>query len=260
LLLPGALQAQPDSVRAVVEGRVTDPRGNPISQVELIWQTDKRSVLSRADGSFSLSVPVRGETVVLVRRIGYNAQALRVDLSRGMWRGDIVMQPGSYVLPDVVLNARAAKPAAYAGTSKYDGFFQRQRLGLGTFITREQIEKLNAASTLEILRGIPGIAVDVGNPGYPGSADIHIARCQSNSGYRRVGKTTVWIDGHMLLETQSSDTGEHGPEALKLAELLSRIAPGNIELVEVYRGVSEIPGEFHYDGCAAIVIWTRYNR
>lgn len=258
--MPSLVSAQADSVRAVVEGRVTDPHGTPIPDVELVWQSDMRSVLSRPDGSFSLVVPFRGPTVVLVRRVGYNAQALRVDLTTGMWRGNIVLEPGSFVLPDIVVSVRRAKPAEYASTSKYDGFFQRQRLGLGTFISREEIERMNAFTTLEILRGIPGVSVNVGNPGYPGSADIHISRCQAIKGYRRVGKTTVWIDGRMLLETESSDSGEHGQEPLRLAEMLARISPGNIEMVEVYRGVSEIPGQFHWDGCAAIVIWTRYNR
>ena len=77
--LAAALQAQADSsqagpadsVRAVVEGRVVDPAGNPLAQAEIIWQSDRRSVLSRADGGFNLVVPFRGETVILVRRPGY---------------------------------------------------------------------------------------------------------------------------------------------------------------------------------------------
>src|SRR3979490_696443 len=72
--LAAALQAQADSsqagpadsVRAVVEGRGVDPAGNPLAQAEIIWQSDRRSVLSRADGGFNLVVPFRGETVILV--------------------------------------------------------------------------------------------------------------------------------------------------------------------------------------------------
>ena len=250
------LHAQPDSARAVIEGRVVDPGGAPIAGVEIVWQGDRRSVTSRADGSFSLSVPIRAPTVVLVRRVGYNAEALRVDLGTGIWRGTIVLVPGSERLPDIEVAARNAKPARYSATTKYDDFFRRQKLGLGTFISREQIEKMNAFHTIEILRGIPGIHVDVGNPGDPSTADIRIPRCELPN--HTLDKVTVWIDGQRLIESHA-ERGLHDDGSTRLAEMLERIAPAGIEMVEVFRGPSQIPGEFHWDGCAAIVIWTRYE-
>jgi hypothetical protein len=42
-------------------------------------------------------------------------------------------------------------------------------------------------------------------------------------------------------------------------EMLSRINPSDIEMIEVYRGASEIPGVFHWNGCAVIAVWTRWN-
>jgi carboxypeptidase family protein/TonB-dependent receptor-like protein len=258
LTLAGPLHAQADSVRAVLEGRVIDPAGTAIQAAEIIWQSDKRSVLSRADGSFALTVPVRGETVILVRRPGYSAQVLRVDLSTGAWRGRIVLVPGTQQLPDVEVAVRYAKPIQYSGTTKFDGFFRRQKLGIGTFVTREQIEKLNAFHTIEILRGIPGVYVSIGNPGDPSTADIRIPRCESLD--HKLGKVTVWIDGQRLIEPGPySPRGLYSKGSTDLAEMLERIAATGIEMVEVFRGPSQIPGEFHWDGCAAIVIWTRFN-
>lgn len=43
-------------------------------------------------------------------------------------------------------------------------------------------------------------------------------------------------------------------------EMLSRVNPSDIEMIEVYRGASEIPRVFHWDGCAVIAIWTRRNK
>jgi hypothetical protein len=257
LAVPVSLAAQPDSVRSVVEGKIIDLSGAPLAQTEILWLGDRRSVLSRTDGSFSLTVPVRGQTVILVRRPGYNAQPLRVDLSSGSWRGEILLKRGAFQLPDLEVAAKYAKPAEYAGTSKFDDFFRRQKLGLGTFISREQIERMNAIHTLEILRGISGVYVDVANPGDPASAEIRMARCQGDD--HRVGKVTVWIDGVRQIEQMGFDSGLHGAGSLKLAEMLSRVSASGIEMMEVYRGPSQIPGEFHWDGCAAIVIWTRYN-
>ncbi len=68
----------------------------------------------------------------------------------------------------------------------------------------------------------------------------------------------MWIDGQMLIEPMG-ESGPYGIGAANLAEMLERIAPSSIEMVEVFRGPAQIPGEFHWDGCAAIAIWTRYH-
>ena len=260
-LAPAVLAAQADTLHGRISGRVIDPVGTPIREAEVLWQGDRRSVLTRADGSFSLEFPARGEVVILVRRPGYDAQALRIDLRRtASWQGDIMLVPGSFKLPDIEVTAVNAKPVRYANTHKYDGFFQRQRLGIGTFISRDQIEKMNAIHTIEILRAIPGIYTNVGNPGDPYSADIRFPRCQGQ------GKVSVWIDGQMLIgggfdRSSGGSGGWLNPrgKSTELAAQLERIAVAGIEMVEVYKGVSDIPGVYHWDGCAVIAIWTRHH-
>jgi hypothetical protein len=74
----------------------------------------------------------------------------------------------------------------------------------------------------------------------------------------------VWIDGRLQIGG-GFDRGNGGSPnrralSTELAALLEQIAPAGIEMIEVYRGVSQIPGVFHWDGCAVIAIWTRYNR
>lgn len=250
VVLPFLLVAQADTARGVIEGRVTDPSGRPVAEAEVLWQKGKLSVLTRDDGSFNLVVPARGVVVVLVRRPGFSAQALLVDLTRiSFWRGSIVLQPGTFKLPDIEVTARHAKPAQYAATAKFDDFFRRQRLGLGTFISREDIEKSNAFHTIEILRGIAGVRADV-RPG--GDGAVAFARCSPNEpGYN----VTVWIDGQ---RQYPAGGGVAGPT--QVAEMISRISPTGIEMIEVFRGVSQIPAEYHIDGCAVIAIWTRWNR
>jgi len=65
----------------------------------------------------------------------------------------------------------------------------------------------------------------------------------------------VFIDG--VLQMESERTSGLGEEPT--VEMLSRINPADIEMIEVYRGASEIPGVFHWNGCAVIAIWTRWN-
>jgi len=255
IALPVLLSAQADSLRAVIEGRIRDGDGRPVPEAEVLWRKGPLSTLSRADGSFSLVLPVRGEVVVLVRKPGFNAQALRVNLTeKSSWRGEILLLGGSYRLPDVDVEARLAKPAEYAATTKYDDFFRRKRTGLGRFVSRDDIERMNAFHTLEILRGVPGMSVTVGNPGDPASANIRIPKCTGH-----VGGVSVFIDGMRLNPTREVvPTGRQ--MSFVVAEQLQRIGPSNIEMIEVYLGASQMPAELHWDGCAAIAIWTRWNR
>jgi hypothetical protein len=41
-------------------------------------------------------------------------------------------------------------------------------------------------------------------------------------------------------------------------ELFDVVRPGEIEAIEVFRGLSQMPAEFRtHDSCAAVAIWTR---
>jgi len=122
-------------------------------------------------------------------------------------------------LPEVIASASPTKPLRYAGTTKYDEVFLRQKVGLGTLIPRSAIEGRLGASTYELLQGIPAAAV-LGRPPYRGLS----------------------FDEEPVVE------------------MLSRVNPSDIEMIEVFRGPSEIPGVFHWNGCAAIAVWTRWNK
>jgi hypothetical protein len=232
-----------------LRGTVRDPDARPIAGVEV--RANQTQTLTDSVGRFVLR-GLSGDSVRLeLRRIGYQPLTRTVSLQPPT-QLELILHPDPVVLPEVQTTARPTKPARYLGTTKYDGFFQRQKLGIGTFITREQIEKMNAFHTLEILRGIPGISVSIGN-GDPTDADIRISRCSGGN-----SRVTVWIDGRMQ-PTRSRDPGHPGRDNA-LAEELARITPSGIEMVEIYRGASQIPGVFHWDGCAVIAIWTRDNR
>ena len=240
-----------------LRGTVRDPDARPISGA--VVRTPEARTLTDSLGRFVLRGLSGGLIRLELRGIGYRPLTVTVSLPAPGDGLNLVMQLDRTVLPEIRATARPTKPAEYLGTTKYDGFFQRQKLGLGTFISREQIERMNAFHTLEIFRGIPGFYVNVGNPGDPYSADIRLARCTGAD-----AKVSVWIDGRLQIGGgfDRGNTGWPNPRALstELAALLEQIAPAGIEMIEVYRGASQIPGVFHWDGCAVIAIWTRYNR
>jgi hypothetical protein len=159
------------------------------------------------------------------------------------------------VLPEITVEAdKYAKPAKYAATTKYDDFFRRRKIGFGTFITRDAIEKMNAFHTHEIIRDVPGVRVS------SVSADPEMVRIRL-SGCERVA---VYIDGRRLIRPTPTPipAGSGGIRSMgdnTLALMLAQISVPQIEMMEIYRRVAEIPGELNEDACAVIVIWTRWN-
>ena len=264
--------AQSDST-GIVRGRVIGPFGEVLEGARVATTATKAFATTAADGSFVLTGLPRSRFVLSVIRIGYNAQAIQLDLTRdALWVGVIRMAVGVQRLPDVGVMVRAAKPAEYASTSKYDEVFQHMRIGLGRFISREQIERQNATRTAQLFATIPGAHVDLQAPGAP--TRVWFSRCSELP-----PKISVWIDGRKLiperqseallqaLNTLDSDARRRMTSASNLAalryaqemigEMLDRVSPQDIEMIEVYRGVAEIPARYKDDSCAAIAIWTR---
>lgn len=255
----------------IVRGRVTDQLGRPLEGARVYL--DKRpqeAVLTGASGSFVLRSPAAGETLLFVQRIGYNAQVIHISIDPASgWNGTIALAPGAFVLPEIRVAARYAKPERYAGTTRYDDVFHRMRLGGGTLIRREDIERWNSSRTVELLRTVPGAKVSIQPPGHPQGTAVAFVRCNEFP-----PRINVFVDGirQMPSMVDLSDVPSGFVEVSRLkatnpnryyrvmsiiGEILERISPQEIEMIEVYRGIGSLPPEFAADACAAIAIWTR---
>jgi hypothetical protein len=253
------LQAQTDTTRVMISGTVVDPERQPLEGVEVRLVGDSvRRFTSRA-GTFRLYAQRGTELLLQFRRPGYNAQLLKL---KGEWSGTVLMVPGAFELPDIQVNARNAKPAEYAGTTKYDDYFRRRRQGLGEFITREDIDRRNPLHTFEILDGRPGIRVQ-----FQPDRGTFVGFVRCNEYPPRIN---VYVDGNKLIPSGSARiTGSESaiagigrqrrdPEIAGIVgEMLSRVNPREIEFIEIFRGPGELPPEFNDGNCGAIVIWTR---
>lgn len=265
-----SLAAQADTSRIMIAGTVLDPLRNPIEGAEIRVVGGGPTALSSPAGTFRIFAPRSKQILVQVRRPGYRAQLLALD---GEWSGTVLLQPGVFELPEVKVTARYAKPAKYAGTAKYDDYFRRRRIGFGQFISREDIERRNPFRTIEILQAQPGIRTSIHPPGAAYGSVVAFARC-----HEFPPKINVYIDGRKLMPERGGMGGgtesvfqqmrndNSGDDALanrrramaSVGEMLDRIPPGDIELIEIFRGPGELPGEFNDGNCGAIAIWTRW--
>ena len=263
LAVPALAQAPPaDSIRLI--GLVHDAFQRPISSVEVILNRKSLAAVTNPAGFFSLLIS-RADSTIAFRRIGYRPLLLTLrPLPQG---GDTIMvrlASSGVELPEVIVTAPPSKPLRYAGTTKYDDVFHRRRIGLGNLITREMIDQRFGFSTAELLQGIPGIRYWNGPP-----KRLEFARC------REPGGITIYVDGFRHNQAGSAAAAGSNPilaimsraipaspryEDYPEIEVLSRVSPSDLEMVEVFRGPSEIPGAFHWNGCAVIALWTRWNR
>ncbi len=126
------------------------------------------------------------------------------------------------------------------------GFERRRREGFGDFVTSEQIEQWNSASTSDVLRRMSGVDV-VGDPESGVRIRIH------GAGYFcRVGAgPAIFVDGVLAPN----------------AELDFLLQPERIAGIEVYRGPAAVPPEFNVIGsqatqgmsavCGVVALWTK---
>lgn len=254
---PSRLSAQQQSR---VVGIVVDTARHRLQDVEVIINRREVRGVTTAAGVFAFDVAATDSTIAF-RRIGYRPALFSIrPLPRSGDTIIISLEPSAIQLTEVTVSAEATKPVRYAFTTKYDDVFRRRRLGLGTLVTRETVDARLGASTDQLLDGVAGVRVWNGPP-----KRIRFARCQEPGGI------TIFINGVRQIASVSADSQDtsglifkpsSGPRSFPAdmepeIEVLQRINPGDIEMIEVFRGPSEIPAEFHWNGCAVIAIWTR---
>jgi Carboxypeptidase regulatory-like domain/TonB-dependent Receptor Plug Domain len=227
--------AKRDSMPATLIGHVVDTSGAGVAGAEItLNKSDKVHAISGDSGEFRIAGISPGTLVFNVRRIGFEAASFTAVLKPGKTqRAKFAITPTAQALPAVAVSDTASK------THWLDDFTRRQSTNRGTFISRAQIERSAARSGTDIVRQVPGIRL------VP----------------RRGGV------GYQVLMTRSDGPRSCVPQMfvhnMPYSGTLEDFIAEDIEAVEVYSGVSEIPAELDKGGrgmCGAIVVWTRDPR
>jgi hypothetical protein len=207
----------------------------PNAGVSLIAVPDKQVSDTKTNGigEFTLKAPSPGtfrlRTVVNGYRIAVSpALALQRDDEVSLtWR---IMPDTIYLLP-VVVTANSRQDAG-----RLSGFSDRRKRNIGgQFITREDIDRRRPFKVTDLLTTVPGIRLV---PGLFGDDVLTSEGCRPG----------IYLDG-----VRFPLVGE------KLDNIVS---PQEIEAIEVYPHVADVPPEFMSPGqqCGAIAIWTRVGR
>jgi len=228
-----AQQLQTDQASIVV-AFVTDTAGRPLegAQVEVVG-TSLRGNTDESGRVALLAVPP-GSAILRVRHLGFGELTIPISVTPGTFAdGHYRMKAVATDLRQVVVRASELKPERYAKTGRFDDFYRRRASGMGTYLTREDIDSRQAQKPEDLIRMVTGIRIR-----YRGMTPfIQFLRCDN---------VNVYIDGNR------SHDGFRDYFAL---------SPLDIEAIEVYHGIATVPPEFSPEpnDCAAIVVWTRWH-
>jgi len=256
VLLGRLCPAAAGGAAGVVHGIVRDAAtGAPVpgAQVTVQWEDGgpdgKRRLHVDADsaGRYRACALPAGQLVAVqgatgtrsseVRRVRLEAGALAfAELaigggSRGVARGSPAPAAGRdpQLLPALRTEARR----------DLTGFEERKRRRSGGhFITGDEIERQGLRRTTDVLQMVPGIVVRRDGEDY-------VVTMRRTLKSEKMCPIQFWVDGQ--------------PVEIPPSQLDATIAAQDIQAVEVYEGVSQVPARFagFKAGCGVVIFWTR---
>ena len=217
----------PNAEPATVSGVIVDTSGAPIFYAVVTVVGQEGRATTDAQGRFTLSPVEPGPQLLAVRALGYKPEVIALSPKPGeTLREKLTLSRYGLTLSALTVTATQEPPGRLAG------FYQRREVGLGKFLTREDIDRVPTMDVQQLFQGMAGVEIE----NVSGTPEVVFPRC---------GAFDVFLDGTRL----------HGGDP---NEILSEFNPSDLEAIEVYRGPSELPAEFMAgDNCAAVVLWSR---
>ena len=242
LALPAGLAAQTVADTRVsrgppgIAGEVVDREtGEPLEGVAVELHAMGEAVgmlpisartLTDAAGRFAVAALDDGRYRITIDRLGYRPITDSID-----FRSDVGLRiEVQFVLEAVELDPLFVVVDARSSYLEATGFYDRQRHGIGHFLTREEIQARRPSEVSDVFRPMAGVRLSA-NEGL-GSQGILLMRggCAPD----------IYVDGMRTV-------GPYPIDAL--------VQPLDVQAIEVYTG-SELPTGFDTSTCGAVVIWT----
>lgn len=248
--LAASVAAQPLAPQAPVAagysvtGTVADGEGNPVVDAEVaLIEHDSVTRFVRTDvaGKFSISELTQATLTFRVRRLGFRAKIVPVQITRADRSAVVFVK-----LEQSVASLDPVRVVDDDGDSTFpdarlEAFYKRsQTNSFGRFITEAMIEKAHPQHVSDLMRTLPGVVIrptrKIGNT-------VRFRNC----GVQRESPETVgplvWVDGVRM----------PGAE-------LDEVAQGNdVAAIEVYPALAGIPAQYFDRSavCGTILVWTK---
>ena len=227
--LPAETIVRRGPARLTVRVRRSD--GRPVSGAHVQVAGSAETVLSNDGGTAHLIDLPSGSQMLRVRAVGFVPVHEHVRILQRAEPNDV-----DVTLTDARNYMDTVRVVARRVFSRdASGFERRKRMGLGTFIGRDEIDRKRPFNTTELFRGIPAVTLTLGRYG---STNVLM-----RGGFGGLCRPAVYVDG-LRFEAVDIDFVSF---------------PEDLEAVEVYVRGSQSPPMFSdpRGTCGSIVLWSR---
>jgi hypothetical protein len=227
------LVTPPLAAQAVIMGTVReDTTGRPLADVEVVIEALGRRVFTDSAGRYALSGIQPGARLMLVRRVGYLAVGIMVQLGpNDTIRRDVSLEPLAVELDPIEVTGRpeTRRPRGIG----VEAFEERRRMGFGRFIDSTMLRQNEYRRLSELLQRA---GVEVAPRGASRQWAVGRSGC----------RLRVYLDGVPIADPPD----------------VNSFSPVGLEAVEAYRSPADVPLE--YGGldarCGVLLLWTRQYR
>lgn len=209
-----------------------------------------------------------GTDTLLVRLLGFVTEEVPTELAAGETKVIAVgLRRDALTLPTVTVTGKETRREPGVG------FTRRQKMGLGHFITRTEIDRYAPSNSADILRRVPGVRVQANRAGdHIISMTRSTSKCRVQYYVDNMPMPTEELLDAAIEQRITADMAANGNTAETQSRARSKklnrdlpaftidhIPPEQIEAIEVYRGAAEIPVEYRRTGslCGVVLIWTK---
>ena len=215
-----------------------DGTGAPIRDAQVVVSGAGTVAVSDSAGVARAAVVPPGTRLVRVMRVGYLPESFAVEFRPGETvEAEVDLQRAPLELDGLTVTERMPSRSL-----RDAGFYERERLGFGRFVGREEIDRRPDGKLSSLMMTIPGVNVMYCqfpaclDPGYFLVASA--TRLTANSNCRM----QLYLDG-MRVENQNID----------------KIRTMNLDGVEVYTRRGGIPVQFAGldSSCGVVLLWSR---
>jgi len=268
--------AQSASAQGEISGRVmvSDSSRSPIRGAEVSIVRLGRTALSDSSGRFRLKDVPPGRHLVMLRSGGFRPESsiVTMDFDEVVSWDVVLTRTAGTMLPVRVVEASGEPTPA-----KLVEFLERQKLGIGHFIDRDQLQKAEGGrrQTGDLIALVPGVAVKRGTNKiwvassraprpktctFCKSTGLSTSAAATPGGFNRADFAAgarpacymdVYLDGAMVFDSQRIENGLFD---------VNSVPPEHIAGIEVYAGQAQIPIKYARsmdNVCGVLLIWTR---
>ena len=215
-----------------LRGIVIDTLGAPIPNADIGIASLRRLTRTDDSGRFVLADVKAGAMQISVRRLSYEPRKIEHFARADDEPLRITLKPNVTLLEGVYVTAGEMRRR-----EQVEEFYRRLTRGLGTYVTRDDIEGRASGTPSDMLRTVPGIR-------FVKVASGRGIRFPTTSMARRDCAPMIWIDGQKAPGLEIDD-----------------VTLTDIEGIEIYNGPSTTPFQFSQGAggmtCGTIVIWSR---